>query len=66
MYFDIRKELDGNSYDEDQLINSIKNLNWDKAVETSRKFSHKFVEEAGNASRNAVDIIWKYLNGYSY
>lgn len=66
MYFDIRKELDGNSNDEDQLIASIINLNWDKAIETSRKFSQKFIEEAGNASRKSVDIIWKYLNGNSY
>lgn len=62
MYFDIREKLGGNSENEDQLINSIKNLDIDKSVAITRKFRNEFIEHSGSASKQSVDIIWKYLN----
>lgn len=62
MYFDIRQKLGGNSVDEDELIASIKNIDWQRTVEITKKFRSEFIEEAGNASNKVVEIIWKHLN----
>lgn len=62
MYFDIRESLEGNSENEDQLFTAIQHLNWDKSIETTRKFRNRFIEKAGDASLSAVNIIWNNLN----
>ena len=66
MYFDIRKKLEGNSENEDQLIEAIRNLDTDKAVAITRRFRKEYVEKSGTASKQSVEIIWRYLNGEKY
>lgn len=66
MYFDIRKELEGNHENEDQLITSILSLDFCKAISITRRFRNQFLEEFGNASQKSVDIIHNYLSKKPY
>lgn len=66
MYFDIREKLGGNSNNEDELIETLKNLDIAKAVTYTQAFRKEFIEEFGHASKKAVDIIWNYLKGNKY
>ena len=66
LYFDIREMLEGNSNNEDELINAIKGLDIKKAIGITSRFRETFVEEYGNASKLCVDIVWKYLKGEKY
>ena len=66
MYFDIRTKLQGNCITEEDLINKIKFLDKDKAVEVTRKFRNEYIEASGSASKQTLDIIWEYLNEKKY
>ncbi len=61
MYFDVRKELPGGSVTEDELLQIIKDLDWDRAVEQVRQFRSKYVTEYGHATEKTVDAIWELL-----
>lgn len=66
MYFDIRVKLEGNSVNEDQLIEAITRLDTEKAIEITRRFRNEFIDKSGSASKQSAEIIWKYLNGMNY
>ena len=66
LYFDIRTKLQGNCITEEDLINKIKFLDKDKAVEVTRKFRNEYIEASGSASKQTLDIIWEYLNEKKY
>lgn len=66
MYFDIREKLGGNSENENQLIDTIRNLNIEKSIHITRMFRNIFIEQSGSASKQSVDIIWKYMNEKKY
>lgn len=57
LYFDIRKKLPGNCFEkQEDLINKIKNINYDEECKKTRKFKNEFVEVCGNA-RQYIDKI---------
>lgn len=62
MYFDIREKLDCYCENETDLISEIKTLDRYKRIAITRSFRSQFVEEAGEASKKTVDIIWSHLN----
>lgn len=66
LYFDIREKLECSTENEDELIQIIKELDWERRVAITRGFRERFIEEAGSASSKTVDIVWNYLNGLSY
>ena len=59
-YIDIRKELVSVS-NEDELVNSIKNMDVLSMNETVRKFKNKFVEKYGCSAERALDVIYKSI-----
>ena len=61
MYFDIRKELTYTE-NEEELIDRIKNINWNSEKEIVSKFREKYVQEYGNASKKIIDIIYNNIN----
>ncbi len=62
MYFDIRKELDDYSANEGDVIDSIKNIDFEKRVMLAKKFRNKYVEEYGCATERSVDVIWNLIS----
>lgn len=58
MYFDIRKELDSDNSTQDQLLESIKTLDVEKAIKRALAFRRKFMEVYGDASKQCVDLIY--------
>ncbi len=59
-YIDIRKELVSVS-NEDELVDSIKNMDVSSMNETVRKFKNKFVEKYGCSAERALDVIYKSI-----
>lgn len=62
LYFDIREELLGSSENEEELLNLIKHLNYDKSVENVRYFRNKYVESYGSSTKISLDAIFKKIN----
>lgn len=58
MYFDIREEISSVSK-ETELLNLLKNLNYDAEVKNTKLFRNKYVEYYGNAANQVVDLIYK-------
>ena len=63
MYFDIRTWLPGGSVTEDELIELIKTLDYEKAIKQVRSFQQQFVTEFGNATSRTVDELWAIIGG---
>ncbi|MCB2339584.1 CDP-glycerol glycerophosphotransferase family protein [Clostridium estertheticum] len=61
MYFDIRTELLGSSFDEEELLVLINSLNYDKALKKVRSFRIKYVQSYGNATKISLDTIFKKI-----
>lgn len=58
VYIDIRKELpNGICENEDQLLEKIKNCNYEEEIIKSRNFKNKYIEKYGNASSYIDNII---------
>ena len=58
MYFDLYEKLPGNCFKkEDDLLEAIKNIDYDKECKKSKKFKDEFVQECGNASKFIDEII---------
>ena len=60
MYFDIREYIDG-ATTEDELIEMIKSLDYEKASERTVAFRDRFINFYGHAADAAVDCIAKEL-----
>lgn len=60
MYFDIREYIDG-ATTEDELIEMIKSLDYEKASERTVAFRNRFINFYGHAADAAVDCIAKEL-----
>lgn len=57
MYFDLRKKIPGNCIEnEEELIKAIKNIDFEKESQKSKKFKEEFVQEYGK-SRMYIDNI---------
>lgn len=65
MYFDIRKELYCAENEED-LITLIKNKNLQEIKDRTILFQKKFVQEYGNATNKALDLIYCAIQNDSY
>lgn len=63
MYIDVRNELPGGSVTEDELLQMIKTLDLEKAVERVRTFRSKYVTAYGHATEKTVDVLWEILFG---
>ena len=61
MYIDVREELPGGSVTEDELLEIIKTLDWDRAVEQVQTFRSKYVTAYGHATEGTVDALWELL-----
>lgn len=61
MYFDVREELPGGSISEDQLLETIKKMDYQKAIDQVKRFKDKYVTEYGHATEKTVDELWKLL-----
>lgn len=60
MYFDLREKLPGNCIaSEDELINAIKNIDYEQECGKTKKFKNEFVQEYGNARKYIDKIIYK-------
>lgn len=62
MYFDIREKIQ-NFIDEDSLIEELLNLDDSKHLENTRKFREEFIESYGDASQQAVELIYENYVG---
>jgi CDP-glycerol glycerophosphotransferase len=62
MYIDIKRELPCEiSYGEDNLLEQLTNLDYDRMSKETLKFRDKYVKEFGNATNICVDKIWEYI-----
>lgn len=61
MYFDIRRELNGSSDNEETLLNCIKKINFDMELGMVRKFRDKYVNSYGNATEASLDILFNKI-----
>lgn len=61
LYFDIRRELLGCSDNEEELLNLIKYLNYDKSMQKVREFRNKYVQNYGEATKISLDTIFKNI-----
>ena len=57
LYFDIREELLGGSITENEILDLIKNLPLEKAMEKVKEFRNRYVESYGNATKTSIDVI---------
>lgn len=65
MYFDIRKELRSPlAITETDLIEEIKDIDFDYRNSITRRFKNKYVTEFGNASVKSLDIIYNLIERY--
>ncbi|MFG6496241.1 CDP-glycerol glycerophosphotransferase family protein [Fictibacillus sp. UD] len=62
LYFDIRKEILGGSNSEEEILDLINNLPFEKASDLVRNFRRKYVESYGNATKYSLDAIFKSIN----
>ncbi len=63
LYFDIRKELKTESIQsENQLISTIRNIDFGKRSDIARQFCAKYVEHYGNASKSSLEIILENIH----
>lgn len=61
MYFDIRQELQSDNTSEQQLLQSILTLNTSDRIAITQHFRKKYIQAYGNASKQSVEIILKYV-----
>lgn len=61
MYFDIREKIP-NFIDEDSLIEELLNLDDSNHLESTRIFRNGFIESYGNASQQAVELIYEKIS----
>lgn len=61
MYFDIRKELEDYSANERDVIDNIKNIDYEKKVMLAKEFRNRYVEEFGCATEKSVNAIWDLI-----
>lgn len=61
MYFDIRNELHG-ADNEQELLRILTTLDVDEEKKKVDKFKSKYVEEYGNASKQALDCIYRNIS----
>ena len=62
LYFDIRKELSDEIIDnEDQLLESILHLDYQKSIQRTIAFRNKYVTEYGHATARCLDILAKNI-----
>ena len=58
LYFDLREVLDNKMIKtEDDLLNYIKKLDFEKGIALTKKFRERYVTEYGNASRKVLDLL---------
>lgn len=62
MYFDIRNELNG-SDNEDDLIDLINNLDFEKELQLLEKFRKKYVNYYGSAVEQSINCIYDNIGG---
>lgn len=63
LYFDIRKELMcAKLQTEDDLINELLQVNSSERILITQTFKEKYIQECGNASIRALDLIMSELN----
>ena len=66
LYFDIREALDSKELREEQdLLDAIKNMDFSKRIDTAISFRKKYVQYYGNATPQAVDIIYSKIKNYN-
>lgn len=58
LYFDIRHYIDGSS-SENELLNKIKENSGFRNIQNVKKFKEKFVENYGNSTSVALDLIYE-------
>ncbi|MBN8193797.1 CDP-glycerol glycerophosphotransferase family protein [Bacillus sp. NTK074B] len=61
LYFDIREELLGGAITEDELLDLIRKLPYEKAMNLVRSFRSTYVQSYGNATGASLDIIFKNI-----
>ena len=62
LYFDIRKELSDEIIDnEDQLLESILHLDYQKSIQRTIAFRNEYVTEYGHATARCLDILAKNI-----
>lgn len=61
MYFDIRKELPGGDVSEDELLNIIKTVPENDALQQVRTFRSKYVTAYGHATADVLEATCKLL-----
>jgi len=61
LYFDIREELLGGAITEDELLDLIRKLPYEKAMNLVRSFRSTYVQSYGNATGASLDIIYKNI-----
>ena len=62
MYFDIRKWISG-ADNADELLEIIKNFDFNTEVLKTKQFREKYVNYYGNATKQCLDCIYKNLGG---
>ena len=60
MYFDIREKIP-NYTNEDNLIDELQHLDDSKHIENTKLFRKEFIESYGDASQQAVELIYEKL-----
>ena len=63
LYLDLEKELPCPvDRDEDTLLVHIKNVDYEKALERTKRFHEKYAPYAGHACDKVIDALLKRLN----
>lgn len=60
MYFDIRDEING-ANNEDDLIEILKNIDWEKERKANTQFRDKYLNYYGDAVEKSIDCIFKNI-----
>ena len=61
MYVDVREELPGGSVSEEELLRTIKTLDWGSAINQVQAFRSKYVTAYGHATEGTVNALWELL-----
>ena len=62
LYFDIRKELPS-SGKEDEVIDMVKNHNWDSDLKEVILFQEKYETVYGEGTKNSIELIYENIGG---
>lgn len=62
-YIDLKKELPGGLIrTEDKVIEKIKNIDYKKECENTKKFKYKYIQAGGNATEKCIKALFNNLN----